>query len=530
MLIYARMLLVGFEGIRETLCDRSAPVNPLGVTTSFCDQTITFRSKLSPVRVWRVAALHDLTALEQGAAVARREVSPTELVEHCLERIGRLSDEVGAFVTVTADVAREQARELEAELRSGQPRSPLHGVPVPVKDLNLTRGIRTTFGSAAFADFVPDVDDHVVTRLRAAGTVLIGKTSTPELGLPCYTEPAVSPPSRTPWDLDRMAGGSSGGPAAAVAAGLAPVAHGNDGGGSVRIPASCCGLVGLKPSRGRVSGGPVRGDVSGLPCEGALARTVRDAAALLDLMAGPMPGDPHGAPPLPASETYLGHTDRAPGRLRIARFATPVIAAAEVHDECLVAYERASAVLAGLGHDVEDVPAPLPPEAVPHFETVWSVLSTLAPVDPSREHELRPLTRWLRERGRSTSGTGFALAAVSLQAMARQVVAGLMAYDAVLTPTLAQPPLPVGAIRDDADPAGDFEANKRFTPFTALWNLTGQPAVSLPLHRTNGGLPVGVMLAGRPAGEAGLLSLAAQVEAEAGTVWLTGGGDRPACW
>jgi Asp-tRNA(Asn)/Glu-tRNA(Gln) amidotransferase A subunit family amidase len=186
--------------------------------------------------------------------------------------------------------------------------------------------------------------------------------------------------------------------------------------------------------------------------------------------------------------------------------------------------------LSFLGLDVEDVPAPLPPEAVAHFETVWSVLSTLAPVDPSREHELRPLTRWLRERGRSTSGTGFALAAVTLQAMARQVVAGLMAYDAVLTPTLAQPPLPVGAIRDDADPAGDFEANKRFTPFTALWNLTGQPAVSLPLHRTNGGLPVGVMLAGRPAGEAGLLSLAAQVEAEAGTVWLTGGGDRPACW
>jgi amidase len=479
--------------------------------------------------------LHHLTALEQGAAVARGEVSPVELADHYLSRIGRLSDEVGAYVTVTADLAREQARELAAEVLRGESRSPLHGVPVPVKDLNLTRGIRTTFGSAAFADFVPDLDDHVVTRLRAAGTVLLGKTSAPELGLPCYTEPAVAPPSRSPWDLDVMAGGSSGGAAAAVAAGLAPVAHGNDGGGSVRIPASCCGLVGLKPSRGRVSGGPVRGDVSGLPCEGVLARTVHDAAALLDVMAGPMPGDPHWAPPLPDGETFLGHALRAPGRLRIARFAIPVIAAAEVHADCLGAYERTCAVLAGLGHDVEDVPVPLPGEAVAHFETVWSVLSTLAPVDPAREHELRPLTRWLRERGRATTGPGFALAAVTLQALARQAVTALSPYDAVLTPTLAQPPLPVGAIRDDADPAGDFEANKRFTPFTALWNLTGQPAVTLPLHRTAGGLPVGVMLAGRPAGEAELLSLAAQVEAAAGTVWLpasgpTDGGARPACW
>ena len=263
---------------------------------------------------------------------------------------------------------------------------------------------------------------------------------------------------------------------------------------------------------------------------GALARTVEDAAALLDAMAGPSPGDPHWAPPLPDGESFLDHAGREPGRLRVARFVTPVIGDAEVHAECLAAYDRTSALLSDLGHDVEDVPAPFTDDVVPLFETVWSVLPTLAPVDPSREGDLMPLTRWLRERGRSVSGSAFALALVSLQVLARRAVVALGAYDAVLTPTLAQPPLPVGALRDDDDPAADFAAQERFTPWTALWNLTGQPAVSLPVHRTADGLPVGVMLAGRPAGESGLLSLAAQVEAAAGTVWTTGGSARPAMW
>jgi amidase len=482
-----------------------------------------------------VGELHDLTALEQGAAVARGEVSPRELTDHYLDRAQRLSDDVGAYVTLTPEVAREQADRLAAELRdtgdgAAGARSPLHGVPVPVKDLNLTAGIRTTLGSAAFRDFVPDVDDSVVVRLRDAGTVLLGKTSASELGLPCYTEPDLVPPSRSPWVPDRMAGGSSGGAAAAVAAGLAPVAHGNDGGGSVRIPASCCGLVGLKPARGRVSGGPLRGDVSGLPCEGVLARTVRDAAALLDVMAGPTPGDPHWAAPLPSGESFLGHAGRAPGRLRLARFVTPVIGHATVHDECLTAYDRTTRLLTELGHEVDEIAAPFTAEVVPLFETVWSVLPTLAPVPQGREDMLRPLTRWLRERGRSVPASDFALALATLQVMARRAVAAMVEYDAVLTPTLAQPPLAVGALRDDDDPAADFAAQEAFTPWTALWNLTGQPAVSLPLHVTDDGLPVGVMLAGRPAGEAGLLSLAAQVESAAGTVWTTGGGARPACW
>jgi amidase len=474
--------------------------------------------------------IHDLTALELGAAIAARELSSVEVTEHYLARTVARDGAVGAFVTVTAERARAQARARDEEVRRGDVRSPVHGVPVPVKDLNLTAGVRTTFGSATYAEFVPDVDDNVVTLLTAAGTVMTGKTNTPEMGLPCYTENAVAPAARTPWDLTRMAGGSSGGAAAAVAAGLAPVAHGNDGGGSVRIPASCCGLVGLKPARGRVSPGPIKGDVSGLPVEGVLARTVRDAAALLDVMAVPMPGDAHWAPPLPPGETFLAAVDKPVGRLRVGRFATPPVGDAVVHPDVLVAYESASALMESLGHEVEDVAVAgdsglFPPYAVALFETVWSVMATVTPVDPAREGELQPLTRYLRERGRAVDAPTFALTLLGLQGVARRLVAATSTYDVLLSPTVAQPPLPVGALRDAADPAAEFEAVKRFTPFAGLYNVTGQPAVSLPLHWTDDGLPVGVMLAGRPAGEAALLAVAAQVEAAA--PWA---GRRPPGW
>jgi amidase len=453
-----------------------------------------------------MADLHDLTALEQGELVRRREVSPMELVDHYLERADRL-DSVGAFVTLTPERARGSAFSLE----SGT--SPLFGVPTAIKDLNLTAGVRTTFGSEAFRDFVPEISDGVTESLEAAGMVSIGKTNTPEFGSPCYTEPAVAPPAVTPYDPSRMAGGSSGGAAAAVAAGLVPVAQGSDGGGSIRIPASCCGLVGLKPSRGRISGHPMYGDPVGLATAGSLARTVRDAAALLDVLAGRRPGDPSWAPPPGAP--FLAACDREPGRLRIARFVEPVIAEVAIDAECVTAWEDASRLLESLGHEVVDIAVPLPHDAVPVFETCWSVLTALSVVPPEREHLLRPLTRWLTERGRAVSGPEFGLAIGSMRRFAATALTALAPYDAVLTPTLATPPLPIGALRDDDDPAADFEAQKAFTPWTSAWNVTGMPAVSLPLHWTPDGLPVGVMLAARPAEEELLLSLAAQVEAAA---------------
>jgi len=471
-----------------------------------------------------MAELHDLTALEQAAGIRAREISPTELVDHYLERIDRLSASVGAFVTVTDELARRQAK--LAESRLAQDDLPvLFGVPTAIKDLNQTAGIRTTFGSATTEHFVPDVSDEVVLRIERAGMISLGKTNTPEFGSPCYTEPDVAPPARTPYDLDRMAGGSSGGAGAAVAAGLVPLAQGSDGGGSIRIPASCCGLFGLKPSRGRISGAPMYGDPIGLGTSGPMARTVRDAAAMLDVMAGAAVGDPTWAPPLPRGESYLDWCDREPRRLRIARFSTPMIADAEVHDDCLVAYEHATSLLERLGHDVEVIDIPFPPEMVAAFESCWSVLTALSPAPAGSEGRLRPLTRWLQERGRSVSGPAFGLAIGELRRIAAAGLTKLAPYDAVLTPTLAQPPLRIGEIRDDSDPARDFENQKRFTPYTSPWNLTGMPAVSLPLHMTADGLPVGVMLAGRPAADHQLLALSAQIEAAA--PWI----DRhPPCW
>jgi amidase len=468
-----------------------------------------------------VAELHDLTALEQGRAVRSREVSPLELVEHYLARIERLSDAVGAFVTVTGDLARRQA--LLAEAGVGDASSPLYGVPTAVKDLNATAGVVTEFGSASMAGNVPEVSDEVVLRMEAAGLLSLGKTTTPEFGSPCYTEPDNAPPARTPWDLERMAGGSSGGAAAAVAAGLVPLAQGSDGGGSIRIPASCCGLVGLKPSRGRVSGAPMYGDPVGLGTPGPLARTVRDAAALLDVLAGPVVGDPYWAPPAPRS--FLASCEVDPGRLRVGRFLQPVVADVAVHPEVVRAYEDVTRLLTSLGHDVEEVDVPLPPEAVPTFETCWAVLTALSVAPPGTTHLLRPLTRWLQERGHAVSGPEFGLAVGELRRLAAGALRSLAPYDVVLTPTLAQPPLAVGEIRDDADPARDFENQKAFTPWTSAWNVTGMPAVSLPLHRTPDGLPVGVMLAARPAEEHLLLSLSAQVEAAA--PWK---GVTPTCW
>jgi amidase len=479
---------------------------------------------------------HDLSALEQAAAIRAGEISSVELTEHYLRRVERLDAKVGAFITITGTEALEAAREADETMRRSDDKStlpPFLGVPTAIKDLNLTAGVRTTMGSAAFEDFVPDTSDEVVLRLERAGLVSIGKTNTPEFGSPCYTEPDVAPPARTPYDLDRGAGGSSGGAGAAVSAGLVPWAQGSDGGGSIRIPASVCGLVGLKPSRGRVSTAPMYGDLIGLGIAGPLTRTVRDAAAMLDLLAGPAVGDPQPSPPPPPPAsptssgygTFLSWCDRTPGPLRVARFSGPLIADVDVAPQCLSAYERASTLLADLGHRVEDVEPPLSHDAVPVFETCWAVMSATSVVPPERRSRLRPLTRWLAERAAEVPSVDFALAAAELRRVAAVALRMLAPYDLLLTPTLASLPAPVGSLRDDEDPAQDFENQKRFTPYTSAWNVIGMPAISLPVHWTDSGLPVGVMLAARPGAEHVLLSAAAQVEAAA--PWRD---HHPACW
>jgi len=460
-----------------------------------------------------VTELHDLSAMEQATAIRCGELSPVDLVEHYLARIDLHNDSVGAFITVAADHAREQARAAEQAVADGAELPPLHGVPTAIKDLNNTAGLRTTFGSALMADFVPDVDDYVVIRLRTAGTINLGKTNTPEFGFPCYTQPAIAPPARTPWDLSRLAAGSSGGAGAAVAAGLVPFAQGSDGGGSIRSPASVCGLFGIKTARGRVSGGPYAANVTGLGVIGPMARSVRDAAAMLDAMAGPLPGDPYWAAPLPAGESFLGHAERDPGRLRIGRYVDPVVPGAVVDPAVHAAWEDTSRLLGSLGHDVEDVAPPLTAELIPYFETVWSLSATTLPIDPGRVGELEPLTQWLRERGMATTAQQAMTALMTLQQHCRQAVASWSAYDVVLAPVCTLPPRPVDWFFADGYGAPDFERQKQFSAYTALYNMTGQPAVSIPLQWTPEGLPIGMMLVGRPADEATLIALSAQLEA-----------------
>jgi amidase len=459
--------------------------------------------------------IHDLTVLELAAAVRGRELSPTEITGHYLDRIERLNAEVGAFYTVTADLARDQASQAEKALaRADDPGSlpPLTGVPIPIKDMNMVAGVRQTLGSLAYEDNVPQEDDHVTAALRSAGAVITGKTATPEFGLPCYTETAIGPPARTPWDLSRSAGGSSGGAGAAVAAGLAPAAQGSDGAGSIRIPASVCGLFGLKPTRGRISYAPIVPDLAGHSINGSLARTVADAALLLDVMTGNRPGDMYTLPPLPAGESFLRHARREPGQLRIGRTQQHAVDGGEVHPDCVAAYEEASTLLADLGHEVVDMQPPFGPEVVPYFETLFYSVSTLAPVAAADEQRLLPLTRYLRQRGKATSAADLIFAQAYLQFTVREAWKTLNDFDAVLTPTLAAPPAPVGYF-EEVDPPENFERQKRFAPYAAVYNVTGQPAVSLPLHWTDAGLPIGVMLAGRMGDEATLISLSAQIEA-----------------
>jgi amidase len=461
-----------------------------------------------------MAQIHELTMIELAAAIRARELSPVAVTDHYLRRTQELNDQVGAFYTVTAELAQEQALAAEKAVLQATDTDalpPLTGVPIPIKDLNMVAGVRQTFGSLAFKDEVANADDNVVILLKQAGIVITGKTATPEFGLPCYTETKIGPPARTPWDLTRSAGGSSGGAAAAVAAGLAPAAQGSDGGGSIRIPSSVCGLYGIKPTRGRVSGGPLVPDLEGLSTNGPIARTVADAALLLDAMSGNFPGDMYTQPPLPPGESFLGYAHRLPKKLRIARTLQNAVEGAEVHPDCLKAYEEASGLLQSLGHDVEDIASPFGPDVVPFFEILWYAHATLAPLTPEQEEMLLPLTTYLRGRGMATRVPDLIFAQAYLQAVVRAALTATNAYDAILTPTLALPPRPVGWF-DEVDPAGNFERQKLFTPYTALFNVTGQPAVSVPLYWTDANLPIGVMLAARMGDEATLISLSAQLE------------------
>jgi amidase len=445
------------------------------------------------------------SATRQAQLIKRGEVSPVELVTEYLERIDLFDGDINSFVTVTAERALEEARRAQRSL-SQEHVPPFVGVPITIKDLTEVEGVLFTASVKPFAGKVGMNDAASVTRIREAGFIILGKTNTPELGTLCVTESELNGVCRNPWDPSLTAGGSSGGAAAGVAAGFSPVAHGSDGGGSIRIPASCCGLYGLKPSRGRVSSGPGGGDVAGLGVQGPLARTVEDAAGLLDVMAGYELGDPHWAPP--PERPFRREVGASPGRLRIA-VTTEAPNFAPVSERVVAATTEVAEMLEGLGHIVEEAaPEWADPEITPLFVTLWQARN----VDGCEPHELEPINRALIESGAQTSSLDYVSALSRLQSKARKIVTFWRDYDLLLTPTLALEPVPVGWVFESDDPWEQFARMGLFIPFTPLINLTGQPACSLPLHWTEEGIPIGVQLIGRPAGEAVLLRVSAQLE------------------
>jgi amidase len=439
-----------------------------------------------------------LSALEQARLIREQAVSPVEIVEEYLERIERIDPMLNSYVTVCADEALAQAR----DPRPG----PFSGVPLPIKDLADTAGIRTTYSCRAFADHVPTEDAALVRRIRAAGFIVLGKTNTPEFGTTVVTESDLNGICRNPWNTSHTPGGSSGGAAAAVAAGLAPLAQGGDGAGSIRIPASCCGLFGLKPTRGRTSTAP-QGNVHGFAVYGPLARTVADAAAFLDVISGPEPGDPHLAPP--PDRPFLEEVGVPPGRVRVALVLDPPTRT-RVDPACASAAREAAALLEELGHHVDEVSIDWREDLRAPFTLVWQ---TIPSVYVSETSQVEPLNAAFTARARATSSVEYLRAFSLLQRYGRRVAAFCAGYDVVLTPTLALPPVPEGWVREPEDPWEQYARAIEFAPFTAPVNIAGLPAVSIPMSRTADGLPIGVQLVASAAGEPMLLRLSAQIEA-----------------
>jgi len=462
-----------------------------------------------------MAELHELTALEQWQALQRNEITPTELTRHYLGRIEALNPALGAFVTVTADAALARAREVE----SAVPRTAsLWGLPFGDKDLQLRAGVPARFGSRLMADFVPEESDELVRTLDAAGGISLGKTNTPEFGLPSYTETLAGPPARNPWDPSRGAGGSSGGAAVAVAARMLPFAPGSDGGGSVRIPAAACGLVGLKPSRGRIPAASGITSLGGLAVAGPLARTVTDAALLLDAMVAPFGGHPaHHFALRPAGDDgpLLAAAVHGEGRYQLGVMTTSAWDDAydiRVAPEAREALDVAVAQFSAMGHGLEETA--LIPDAsyAPAFRTIWQAGAAGIPAEgEEQEALLEPLTRWLLHRGRELGARELAAALAALAAYEQSFIAQLSRFDAVLTPALAMTPRPLGWY-DQTDGERNFEQQVQYTPYTSMVNVTGLPAIALPVHQTIEGLPMGVQLIGRPGGETTLLALGAQLE------------------
>jgi amidase len=473
-------------------------------------------------------------ALGLADLVRRRQISPLELVEEAIARIERLNPTINAVIHPMFERARRDAT-------GALPDGPFRGVPFLIKDLvALVAGEPMRAGSRFLQGFVPDHDSELVIRYRRAGLVTVGKTNTPELGLVPFTEPELFGPTNNPWNTSRITGGSSGGSAAAVASGMVPVAGGGDGGGSIRIPASCCGIFGIKPTRGRTPTGPDRGEIwQGCVVEHVLTRSVRDSAAMLDATAGPDLGAPYFMPR--PDRPYLDEVATEPGRLRIA-FTTHPMLGRKVHDDCVEAVRRTVELLRSLGHEVQ--------EAAPAFDGAQFARNFMIMVAGECRGDIDEAERLSGRRatargfesetwalgllGKTLSAAQFVTATRLLQLDARRIARFFTEWDLLLTPTVAAPPPPTGSLQV---PARDRQVLKllgrlgagsvlelmgmveqaaanafEFTPWTPVANVTGQPAMSVPLEWNAEGLPIGLHFMGRFGDEAILFRLAGQLE------------------
>lgn len=461
--------------------------------------------------------IHELSALDLAKAVRAGEVSAIEVLEHTLERI-KTFPEIGAFAHVTEGLARTQAEQADKRI-AGNNALRFDGVPVPIKDATAVAGQPWEQGAAILVGNVADEDDGVVTLLKDAGTLMVGKTTAPEFSFPAYTEPEIGAPARNPWDLRRTAGGSSGGAAAAVASGIVPVAHASDGGGSIRIPSACCGTVGFKASRGVVSPGPVGVSGSGLATDGIITRTVEDSAAFLDVLAKPWPGESYHPPQdsvLDLAGSYLDASRGSTGLLRIGLLLEPLnVESVDLHPEARQAAIRLAHTLESLGHSVSMASRPFTPDDWLAFMPLWTGAAAGIPLSKDDESNVTELTRWLRDEGKKLSAADFNTAINAVQTLTRKAAIGWSDFDVILTPTLSEPAVFPGDIKLP-DGAADFDKQKSFTPWASVWNMTGNASITLPVHRADVDgieLPFGAMLSAvNPGSDALLLSLAADVE------------------
>jgi amidase len=466
--------------------------------------------------------------------VRQKEVQPVELVEEAINRVEKLNPPVNAVIHKMYEQARKTAA-------GDLPDGPFKGVPFVMKDLAaFYAGVPLTNGSRFFKDFVPDHDSELVRRFKAAGVITIGKTNLPEFGLAFVTESELFGPANNPWDLTRTTGGSSGGSAAAVATRMVPLAHGNDGGGSIRVPSSCCGVFGLKPTRGRNPAGPDFGDLwRGFACEHVITRSVRDSAAMLDATAGPDTGAPYyAAPPV---RSFLSEVGANPGKLRIAFTSQPFLGST-VEEDCVKGLEATVRLCRELGHEVVEAVPDIDEQSVARAFMTVVCAETRATIEEAGEllkskasyKDFEPVTWIIALLGSKFPASDLSRAINSIQRSSRQVGGFFEKYDVLLTPTLAMPPLKTGMFQVKGIQAAiikllgrlnagslikmfvgiDYLAAEayKFAPYTPLFNATGQPAMSVPLYWNDAGLPIGMHFVGRFGDEATLFRLAGQLE------------------